>query len=224
MTIPMRLLAPLVMIALSVGFCPRAAHAQDSVIIINDNGNVPAFPGPEQKGKSSEKDYEHETHIRYKSGNGIQKNGGEIFIEEKDSQAVCLEDVDGTKVLLPTDPWMLVTQSPTDNAVLSVGSKKNHLHIDLGATMQLRGSSDLDDPDPTQGKKNELSGLVLIQGSSVYLFDYTPGASPGFIIHYCGPKGGCQDDKNNDQCKGAVSPDNYRSGAAKAIKPRTPAK
>lgn len=238
MTTRIRLLAPLVTMAMSTAFCPRAAHAQDSPIIINDNGNVPletqgrkAAAGKKSGGKTvvarRPGTYSAtETHVHYEDLHGIQQKNGETFIEEQGYKAVCLEHVNGVKILLPTTfAWRLYTLSDGDNAVLSSdGRTNNHIHIDLGKSMYYNPPADLDDPDPSDipnGKKNDLSGLLLSGGSALHWYTYQ--SLRNFRIHYCGPTG-CKDGGGVDQCAGAVDPADYSSRAREAIKPKRPAK
>jgi hypothetical protein len=197
---------------LTIAFSARTAHAQDSPIYVNDNGNVP-FENQGQKGKSTTKNKSpkavrtvqptnQETHINYVGG--IQYSGTEYFIEGKKYQAVCLEKPDGTKISLATvAPWRLTTLSRDDNAVIGGnGDDNNHIHIDPGKTMGYRPPNDMDDPDdPAHGKKNQMTGAVFITGLTNQSIPYS-SPTHSIIIHYCGPAG-CVDPKGVDQCADA---------------------
>jgi hypothetical protein len=217
----MRLLTPLCMILLTTAFCPRA-HAQDSPIIINDNGNIPleteGKQGTALKTKKRPKVAKsvtpkslHETHINYEYKHGIQYKNKEFFVEELGYQAICLDTADGGSKIYVADavPWSLTTLSSKDNAVVrSSGMDNNHIHIDPGKSMKHDPPHDLHDPDPDDvpnGKKNQLTGAVVIGFNGALTsnqsFGYSTWTKP-FIIHYCGP-GGCFNDKGIDQCPDA---------------------
>ena len=200
------------------------ALAQDSPIIINDNGNVP-IELKDRKQKPTIKSRRpmtraktnwsyYETHIYYDGPQGIQQNGAskEIFIEEPGYKAVCFQDTDGKKYLLAgEEPWTFTTKSMLDSSVIRLIGP-NHVRIDMGRTMQYNPPNDLDDPDPTgpNGKRNQLNGGVF---SGAHTPNHPSGYRNGFVIHYCGPQG-CKDDYGKDQCKGA-KPMSIQSGAKK---------
>jgi hypothetical protein len=207
----MRLFAPLCTTLLTITFCLRAAHAQDSPIIINDNGNVPlttqgqineAALKAKKKGKKTPQVTVSlsETHINSKGG--IQYKNKEYFVELPSYQAVCLDTPDGNKIYLVNEtPWRLTTQSILDNAVIRTTDNK-HIHIDPGKTMKYRPPNDMDDVDPTNptsGKKNQLIGGIFNGHLTNETYNYNTYKNP-FIIHYCGGATGCVDDHGVDQC------------------------
>jgi len=203
----MRLLTPLCTILLTLSFSQRAVRAQDSEIIINDNGGVPLenqrrkAPAKKRKKAASCQWSTSETHIHYEKG--IQYKDGEYFIEYNDGQAdytaVCLQTSDGQTFDLRNGlNWRFTTLARDDNSVIS-SSNNHHIHIDAGKTMSYCAPNDMDDPDDTQKKKkNQLEGARFKDKGLDYL-DY----KHPFIIHYCGPKG-CLDQKGVDQCANAV--------------------
>lgn len=191
----MRLLTPLCTVLLTIAFCSCAAHAQDSPIYINDNGNIPLEGQkrkPPSKAKKRPKDAKAgpwsftETHIHH--ANGIRYENNEYFIELTGYKAVCLEYPNGNKTYFKDGaPWRLTTLSSKDNTTISSGNGNNHIHIDPGATMSYNGP-DMDDPDPNdiqRGTKNQMIGAVFNGATLSY------PTNTSFIIHYCGPDKDC---------------------------------
>src|SRR5689334_23252230 len=125
----MRLLTPLCTILLTVSFSQRAVRAQDSEIIINDNGGVPLEnkkhkpPTKKPKGVKKGNYSSSETHIHY--DHGITYDSGKYYIEYSDANgaytAVCLQtSVSGNPIDLRNDPtWRFTTVARDDNSVIS---------------------------------------------------------------------------------------------------------
>src|SRR5712692_8807946 len=97
----MRLLTTLCTILLTIAFCQRAAHAQDSPIYLNDNGNIPIeIEGKRGKAPSKAKKRPRgvrtvhpsiwETHIHHDGGIRYDPKTKEFFIEVANYRAVCL--------------------------------------------------------------------------------------------------------------------------------------
>jgi hypothetical protein len=199
-------LLPLLLTALA----PCASYAQDSPIIIDDNGNVPLPLGkPGKPGKKSSKATKSSssglTRINYMGG--IKSDSGEYLVKADGYQAVCMDTANGQKVYLVNEnPWKFTTQP--DNAVIHADGQDNqNIHIHLGKNMKASGSNDLLD------KTNQLTGAVFGGNlTSATQLSYQPQQMPPqmFIIHYCGSSG-CIDPKTNvDQCPNPPQPDASR--------------
>ena len=200
----MKLITPLCAILLTIGFCPRAAHAQDSPIIINDNGGVPVPIQTEGKGgKAPSKAKkgargvttstfsDRETHIHH--AREIKDVDNEFFIDLTNYRAVCFETSKG-EIDLADGKWTLKTLSRLDSTLIS-SAGNSHIHIDPGRNMVHRPKKDMDDPDPAdvaKGTRNQLTGVD---------FEGVTYGVP-FIIHYCGPAARCLGGKDGktDQC------------------------
>ena len=207
----MRMLAPLGTVLLTASLWAPAVHAQDSPIIINDNGNIPlqnqsqvqtqAQGGrrkapPKAKKRSrlppSGSWSQYETHINHSCGAGIQHNyiNNEFLIKYKNYLAVSLDTPDGHHLDLKNEaPWTLTLQ-PDQTKIKSGGNDhkdNNHIHIDPAPGMKLDPPWDMDHPDPNDmnGTATQLTGIVF-DGA---VTKNTPYSGNSFTIHYCGPSG-----------------------------------
>jgi len=172
------------------------ARAQDSPIIINDNGGVPLEDEVKSKKKKAAPKTQQakplsktETHVHY--DNGIHAIGGKkpyYYVQDSRYVPVCIDPADGgQKPIYLGDllQWTLITQAKKDNTTLSGTIGNNLIRIDPGKNMKQRTSNGPDLDDDEAGTANQqLISAVFIAGSSTQSYTYRSVDAP-FIIHYC---------------------------------------
>lgn len=193
----MKLLIPFGTILLAITLRPTPVRAQDSPIVINDNGGIPlgGADTARPRSKTAPQSGVHIHHDMSSTAGGIHTppTGTTAFsIEDPTYIAACLtDDVNGVYLPLPVQsPWEIDLSDGTKliNGPPSPGSPANqHIEIDPGAGMKVVDNANLQN-SPT----NRLTSVTFLGLKS-------PGGTPGGVtltlptnsvtIHYCGLEG-----------------------------------
>jgi hypothetical protein len=211
----MKLLTPLLTLLVVAAWHPRASYAQDSPIIVDDNGNVPEelYTQGAKTGKTGKQPNNAKTahalandapstHISH-NDNGIKALDakGEHSVQIPGYQAVCLTGPGIAPIYLANEtPWKLTT-FPNDKTFIRTDDGDNSLiHIHPGPGMRLLPNNmhllDL-------GTRKQLTG-ARFEGAvtNSQTLTYTQNQEPPqmYTIHYCGPLPGCRDTNNINWC------------------------